>query len=112
MNEQQLDAPGPRREVAPSEARAIICISTDQTAETLIAMLQEVSRVSRDNDHRLMDLVNGLTQQLQAAEDRIGLLEARVEHFRGRAIRAESWLERVLQEIEQTLIGPMTARQT
>ena|ERR1700730_13985486 len=37
-------------------------------------MLQEISRVSRDNDHRLTDLVNGLTQQLQAAEDRIGLL--------------------------------------
>jgi hypothetical protein len=26
--------------------------------------------------------------------------------------RGESWLERVLQEIEQTLIGPMTAMQT
>jgi uncharacterized membrane protein len=68
--------------------------------------------VSRDNDHRLMDLVNGLTKKLQAAEERIGLLERGVEDFRGRAIRGESWLERVLQEIEQTLIGPMTARQT
>ena len=39
----------------PSEARAIICIPTDQTGEALIAMLQKVSRVSRDNDHRLVD---------------------------------------------------------
>jgi hypothetical protein len=48
--------------------------------------------VSRDNDHRLTDLVNGLTQQLQAAEDRIGLLVRGVQHFCGWAIRAESWL--------------------
>jgi hypothetical protein len=54
--------------------------------------LRTISRVSRDNDRQLTDLVNGLTQQLQAAEDRIGLLEHGVQHFRGRAMRAESWL--------------------
>ena len=41
MNEERLDAPGPRREVAPSEARAIICIPTDQTGEALIAILHD-----------------------------------------------------------------------
>ena len=33
LNEQQLDAPDPRREVAPSEAHATICIPTDQMGE-------------------------------------------------------------------------------
>jgi hypothetical protein len=41
LNEQQFDTPGPRREVAPSEARAIICVPTYQTGQALIAMLQD-----------------------------------------------------------------------
>jgi hypothetical protein len=31
MNEQQLDAPGPRREVVPSEAYAIICLHPNRS---------------------------------------------------------------------------------
>jgi len=47
LNEQQLDAPGPRGEVAPNEARAIICIPTDQTGEALIVMLKDARQTSR-----------------------------------------------------------------
>ena len=40
---------------SPQARRAQEFAPTDQTGEALIAMLQEVSRVSRDNDHRLVD---------------------------------------------------------
>jgi hypothetical protein len=38
--------------------------------------------------------------QLRAAEDRIKELEADLHHFQERAIRAENWLRRISQEIE------------
>jgi archaellum component FlaC len=59
-----------------------------------------------------MEFVHELTQQLQAAEERIGQLERDIEHFRARATGAEKWLERIQQEVEHTLIGPLTATQS
>jgi hypothetical protein len=38
---------------------------------------------------------------------RINQLETEIEHFRDRAIRAETWLQLIQREIEEKLIAPM-----
>ena len=50
--------------------------------------------------------------QLRAAEDRVNQLEAEVELLRGRAVRAERWLETIQKEIEEKLIAPRSANAT
>jgi hypothetical protein len=47
--------------------------------------------------------------QLRTAEDRISQLEAEVELFRDRAVRAERWLQTIQNEIEEKLIAPRSA---
>jgi hypothetical protein len=72
-------------------------------------MLHEAARLSDENRRRLINLVDDLSRQMQAAEDRIIALENDLEHFRGRAARAEEWLLVIEKEIEQRLMGPMAA---
>jgi chromosome segregation ATPase len=112
MTEQNLDAPEQVRKFAPKRSARSNRHPTDQAGEALIGMLHEAARAADENTNRAMELVHDLTQQLQAAEERIGQLERDIEHFRARATGAERWLERIEQEIQQNLIGPMTAKQS
>jgi hypothetical protein len=115
MNEGQIDAPEqvrkfapkrkPRNEIKPRNDNN----PTDEAGEALIAMLHEAARLSDENRRRLINLVDDLSRQMQAAEDRIVQLENDLEHFRGRAARAEEWLLVIEKEIEQRLMGPMAA---
>ena len=50
--------------------------------------------------------------ELRAAEERISQLEAEVELFRDRAVRAERWLQTIQKEIEAKLIAPRSANAT
>jgi ABC-type transporter Mla subunit MlaD len=111
MNEQQVDAPEQVRKFAPKRNPRSNRHPTDQAGEALVGMVQEAAKVSNENYDRVMDLVHDLTQQLQAAEDRIGQIQRDIDHFRARASSAEQWLERIQQEVEQNLIGPMTQKQ-
>ena len=114
MNEQNVDAPEQVRKFAPK--RNVRSPSnrhpTDQAGEALLGMLHEAARASNESTNRAMELVHDLNQQLQAAQERIGELEREIEHFRARASGAERWLDRIQQEIEQTLIGPMAKKQS
>jgi hypothetical protein len=58
----------------------------------------------------IVDMLKSAGDKLRAAEDRIGELESEVEHLRDRAVRAEGWLERLRQEIEQKLVRPAGVR--
>jgi ABC-type transporter Mla subunit MlaD len=111
MNEQQVDAPEQVRKFAPKRNPRSNRHPTDQAGEALVGMVQEAAKVSNENYDRVMDLVHDLTQQLQAAEDRIGQIQRDIDHFRARASSDEQWLERIQQEVEQNLIGPMTQKQ-
>ena len=112
MSEKNVDAPEQVRKFAPKRNPHSNRHPTDQAGEALIGMLHEAARASDENSSRIMEFVHELTQQLQAAEERIGQLERDIEHFRARATGAENWLERIQQEVENTLIGPMTAKQS
>ena len=72
-------------------------------------MLQKAAELSNDNCARTKTTANELSRQLRATEDRINELEAEIEHFRDRAFRAETWLQRLQREIEQKLIARTAA---
>ena len=115
MNDRQINAPEQVRKFAPkrkpgndSKPRSDNN-PTDEAGEALIAMLHEAARLANENRRRLTNLVDDLSRQMQAAEDRIVQLEHDLEHFRGRAARAEEWLLVIEKEIEQRLTGPMAA---
>jgi hypothetical protein len=115
MNEGQIGAPEQVRKFAPkrksrNDGKARNDNNaTDEAGEALIAMLHEAARLSDDNRRRLTSLVDDLSRQMQAAEDRISDLEQELEHFRARAARAEEWLLVIEKEIEQRLMVPMAA---
>jgi hypothetical protein len=82
---------------------------TDQAGHALLAMLQQASNASNDKCDRAMTLAHKLSMQLRAAEDRIDQLQAELEHFQSRAVRAEGWLQVIKQEVEEKLIAPIAA---
>jgi predicted nucleic acid-binding Zn-ribbon protein len=109
MSEGLVDIPESVRKFAPKRKPQNEGHPTDQAGEALIAMLQQAARLSSENCDQLMDLADDLSKQIEAAEDRINRLQSDVEHFRGRAAGAEKWLELIQKEIEERLIGPMSA---
>jgi hypothetical protein len=73
----------------------------DQFGNVIVAMLQKAAELSSDNCARSKVIANELFLQLRATEDRINALETEIEHFRDRALRAETCLQRIQREIEQ-----------
>jgi cell fate (sporulation/competence/biofilm development) regulator YmcA (YheA/YmcA/DUF963 family) len=99
--EQVLIAP---KEKAPADHDAV-----DETGHALIALLQEAANLSTEHFDRAMSTAHKLSVQVRASEDRIKQLQAEVEHFRDRAVRAERWLQVIQKEIEEKLIAPMAS---
>ena len=77
-------------------------IIADDSGRTIVAMLQKAAEMAKDDCARAMDLAHKLSFQLRAAEERAKELEAEANHFRDRAARAEGWLLRIHNEVEQT----------
>jgi hypothetical protein len=88
-------APTPK---APPEANIV----ADDSGRTIIALLQKASEMAKDDCARAMDLAHKLSFQLRSAEERAREAEAEAAHFRDRAARAEAWLLRIHNEVEQT----------
>ena len=78
----------------------------DQSGHAIVAMLQQAANLSNERSERAMDMAHKLSMQLRAAEDRIKDLQAECNKLQDRAERAERWLTRVYQEIEEKLISP------
>ena len=78
----------------------------DEAGHRIIALVQEASDVAKQGCERAMDLAHKLSSQLKAAEERARELEAEVNHFRGRAERAEDWLEHIHSHVEKTFFRP------
>src|SRR5205085_5219473 len=88
-------APAPK---AHSEANIV----ADDSGRTIVALLQKAAEMAKEDCARAMDLAHKLSFQLRAAEERARELEAEANHFRDRAARAEAWLMRIHNEVEQT----------
>jgi hypothetical protein len=76
-------------------------IVADDSGRTIVAMLQKAADMANEDCKRAMDLAHKLSFQLRASEERLRDAEAEAAHFRDRAARAEAWLVRIHNEVEQ-----------
>ena len=77
-------------------------VAADESGRTIVALLQKAADMAKEDCARAMDLAHKLSFQLRAAEERLREAEADAAHFRDRAARAEQWLLRIHNEVEQT----------
>ena len=71
---------------------------------------QKAAEMAKEDCARAMDLAHKLSFQLRASEERGRELEAEAAHFRDRATRAEAWLLRIHNEVEQTFFSKQIGR--
>jgi uncharacterized protein YlxW (UPF0749 family) len=67
---------------------------------TIMNLLHEAAGRAESKTRGAMEHAQRLSDQLRAAQSRIGDLEAKVNHYRERVDRAEQWLHRIYTEIE------------
>ncbi len=77
-------------------------VVADDSGRSIIALLQKASEMAKEDCSRAMDLAHKLSFQLRAAEERMREAETEAAHYRERAARAEQWLMRIHNEVEQT----------
>ena len=73
----------------------------DRTGQEILAKLQRSARTSLQNTQKAIALAEQASTPLRAAEDKIARLEQELWSYKERAERAEAWLQRISQEIEQ-----------
>ena len=74
----------------------------DRAGNEVLVKLQRAAGIAEQNTQHAVSVAHQATMQLRVAEDRIARLEAEAWSYKERAERAEGWLQRISQEIEQT----------
>jgi hypothetical protein len=77
----------------------------DKAGQTILHLVERAASVADENTRHALDMVQKLSHQLHAAENRIADLKAEVAAYQERADRAEQWLRRVYTEIEINFLG-------
>ena len=72
----------------------------DRAGQTILQLLNKAAGVAEENSRNAVELAQGLSHKLRAAEGRIADLEAQAAAYQEQAERAEQWLQRVYTEIE------------
>jgi hypothetical protein len=106
MSQRETDTPEQVMKFAPKEKQRTDASPLEEAGQAIVAKIQKAADLSNENCDRAMALAHKLAIELRATEDRINQLEAEVELFRDRAVRAEGWLQRIQKEIEEKLIAP------
>jgi hypothetical protein len=75
--------------------------AVDRSGQAIVSLLQQAAETANANCDRAMDLAHKLSMQLRAAEERIREVEIEMRHYQDRAQRAEQWLVRIYNDIEQ-----------
>jgi hypothetical protein len=106
VNQRPTDAPKRVIPFAPAEKEPARndADPMDRSGDAIIALLEKAARVADEDCRRAMDLAHKLSLQLRAAEDRASQLQAHVDYFQDRAMRAENWLARIHKEIDQKFL--------
>ena len=73
----------------------------DRTGQEVLAKLQRAASMAEQNTQHAVALAHQLSMQLRVAEDKVARLEHDLWSYKERAERAEGWLQRISQEIEQ-----------
>jgi hypothetical protein len=87
---------------APTPKQPDVGIVADESGRSIISLLQKAADMAKEDCARAMDLAHKLSFQLRTSEERVKELEAEAGHLRDRATRAEAWLLRIHNEVEQT----------
>jgi hypothetical protein len=82
----------------------------DKAGRSILNLLHKAAGAAEQNSQHALDIAQGLSHQLRAAEQRIADLEGEVETHRDRAERAEQWLHRVYTEIEDRFVRQESGR--
>ena len=98
--------------VDESNAQEPDAVDLDQSGHAIMALVEEAAEVARMNEERATGIAQQLSNEVQAAEDRAGQLDAEVRHYRDRAFRAEKWLLHVYKEIENKFFNQNKAPNT
>ena len=73
----------------------------DRTGQEVLSKLQRAASIAEQNTQHAVALAHQVSMQLRVAEDKILRLEYELSSYKERAERAEGWLQRISQEIEQ-----------
>jgi hypothetical protein len=77
----------------------------DRVAQAILGAVHRTASDAKTRNQQSLKVTHRLSAEMQATEDRIRELEAKVRHHEERADRAEKWLYRITLEIEQQLLG-------
>lgn len=73
----------------------------DRTGHEVLLKLQRAASIAEQNTQHAVALAHQVSMQLRVAEDKVARLEHELWGYKERAERAEGWLQRISQEIEQ-----------
>jgi len=76
----------------------------DHAGYIVLGMLEQAAAATAQNCQHAVDVAQKISLKLRAAQDRIKDLQAETAHYQERAVRAEQWLLRISQEIEQRFL--------
>jgi len=82
----------------------------DHAGYLVMGMLEQAAAVAAQNCQQAVDVAQKISFKLHAAQDRIRDLQAETAHYQERAARAEEWLLRISQEIEQRFLDAKADR--
>jgi hypothetical protein len=85
---------------------------SDLAGKNILSLLQKAAGLAEGNSRYAVDIALRLSDQLCAAENRVAQLEARIaeleadaQHCREKSERAEQWLSKISNEIQQQVTG-------
>jgi predicted nucleic acid-binding Zn-ribbon protein len=78
----------------------------EQSGQAILGLLRKASDGTNATYDQAMNTAQKLSDQVRAAEDRVQLLESELQQFAERAARAEKWLARIHDQVEQEFFGP------
>jgi DNA repair exonuclease SbcCD ATPase subunit len=76
----------------------------DVAGKSVLDLIQRAASAAKENSEHALDVARRLSAQLQAADQRIAELEAKIGHYQDRAERAENWLHQISSEIRQLFL--------
>ena len=97
------------KEVKADEYRvALMPVGADvlmRAGHEVLTKLQYAAGIAEQNTQHAVSLAHQTAMQLRVAEDKVARLEAEIWNYKERTERAEGWLQRIAQEIEQSFPG-------
>ena len=79
--------------------------------QSILSLLRTASDRLESETQQSLGAAHTISQELQAAKDRIEKLEDEVQLYRAKAERAQGWLDKIASEIEDRLLNRPEAKE-